>query len=141
MKIVRNNFIPFKGFKAINLFGILFVRKEVELTSTVINHEYIHTVQMKELLYVFFYLWYLVEWIVRLFQKGNAYRHISFEREAYANEDDFAYLSNRKHYALSQSKGRQQWKKERFLSLSFASFKGLFPIVVSPYGFGDLPGK
>lgn len=100
MKIVRNNFIPFKGFKAVNLFGILFVRKEAELTSTVINHEYIHTAQMKELLYVFFYLWYLVEWIVRLFQKGNAYRRISFEREAYANEDDFAYLCNRKRYAF-----------------------------------------
>mgnify|MGYP000012421167 FL=1 len=100
MKIVRNHFIPFKGFNAVNLFGILFVRKEAELTSTLINHEYIHTAQMKELLYVFFYLWYLVEWIVRLFQKGNAYRQISFEREAYANEDDFAYLSNRKHYSF-----------------------------------------
>ena len=100
MKIVRNNLIPFKGFKAINLFGILFVRKEAVLTSTVINHEYIHTEQMKELLYVFFYLWYLVEWIVRLFQKGNAYRQISFEREAYANEDDFAYLCNRKRCAF-----------------------------------------
>lgn len=72
MKIVRNNFIPFNGFKAINLFGILFVRNEAKLTSTVINHEYIHTAQMKELLYLFFYLWYLVEWIVRLFQKGSA---------------------------------------------------------------------
>jgi len=101
MKIVRNNFIPFKGFKAINLFGILLVRKEAELTSTVINHEYIHTEQMNERASVcFFYLWYLVEWIVRLFQKGNAYRRISFEREAYANEDDFAYLCNRKRYAF-----------------------------------------
>lgn len=48
MKIVRNHFIPFKGFMAVNLFGILFVRKEAELTSTVINHEYIHTAQMKD---------------------------------------------------------------------------------------------
>lgn len=31
MKIVRNHFIPFKGFMAVNLFGILFVRKEAEL--------------------------------------------------------------------------------------------------------------
>lgn len=43
MKIIRNRFIPFKGFKAINLFGVLFVRKEAALTRAVINHEEIHT--------------------------------------------------------------------------------------------------
>lgn len=26
MKIIRNNTIPVKGFKAINIFGVLFVR-------------------------------------------------------------------------------------------------------------------
>ena len=36
---------------------------------------------------------------VRLFKKGNAYRNISFEREAYANEADENYLQHRKHYA------------------------------------------
>lgn len=99
MKIVRNNIIPFKGFAAINLFGILFVRKDVNLSSRILNHEYIHTMQMKEMLYIFFYLWYVLEWIVRLFMKGNAYRNISFEREAYANEDRTVYLSQRKHYS------------------------------------------
>lgn len=99
MKIIRNNIIPFKGFAAINLFGILFVRKEANITSTMLNHEYIHTAQMKEMAYVFFYLWYVVEWLIRLMMKGNAYRNISFEKEAYGNEDDFAYLSNRKRYS------------------------------------------
>lgn len=28
MKIIYNKLIPFKGFIAINLFGIIFVRKE-----------------------------------------------------------------------------------------------------------------
>ena len=28
MKIIYNNVIPFKGFTAINLFGILFARRE-----------------------------------------------------------------------------------------------------------------
>lgn len=37
MKIIRNNIIPFKGFKAINLFGILFVRGNAELSDEVIN--------------------------------------------------------------------------------------------------------
>jgi hypothetical protein len=40
---------------------------------------------MKEMLYIPFYLWYGVEWLVKLFCKGNAYRNISFEREAYDN--------------------------------------------------------
>lgn len=29
MKIIYNTFIPFKGFAAINLFGIIFARKSV----------------------------------------------------------------------------------------------------------------
>lgn len=83
-----------------NLFGILFVRKEYKdrLTDRTIDHESIHTAQMKELLYVFFYLWYIIEWIIRLFKKGNAYRNISFEREAYQNEQNGSYLKNRKQF-------------------------------------------
>lgn len=74
MKIIYNNIIPFPGFAAINLFGVIFARKKYRpLSETTVNHEAIHTEQMKELLYVGFYLCYLVEWIVRLFMKGNAY--------------------------------------------------------------------
>lgn len=98
MKIIYNNLIPFKGFAAINLFGILFVRKGVEVSEEMINHEAIHTAQMKEMLYVFFYLWYVIEWVVRLFGKCDAYRKISFEREAYENDSDIGYLSKRKHF-------------------------------------------
>ena len=61
MKIIRNNYIPFKGFRAINLFGILFVRGNAIINERTIRHEAIHTVQMKEMLYVFFYLWYILE--------------------------------------------------------------------------------
>lgn len=98
MKIIYNNIIPFKGFAAINLFGILFVRKGITVDEEMINHEAIHTEQMKEMLYVFFYLWYVIEWIIRLFMKGNAYRNISFEREAYDNESNLDYLNTRKRY-------------------------------------------
>lgn len=101
MKIIRNNIIPFKGFKAINLFGILFVRKNAEIDELTINHEEIHTAQMKELWYVFFYLWYVVEWFIRL-PKGNAYRNISFEREAYANQDNLSYLKSRKRFDFAK---------------------------------------
>jgi len=47
-------------------------------------------------------LWYVVEWIIRLFLKGNAYRNISFEREAYSNEKDLSYLDNRKIFAWTK---------------------------------------
>ena len=63
------------------------------------NHERIHSEQMKEMLFIGFYLWYLVEWIIRLFGKGNAYRNLSFEKEAYDNEDNLTYLDTRKPYA------------------------------------------
>jgi len=95
MKIIRNNIIPFKGFKAINLCGVLFVRKNAFLSEEVLNHERIHSAQIKEMKYIFFYLWYVVEWVIRLFMSGNAYRNISFEREAYDNQSDMDYLSNR----------------------------------------------
>ena len=99
MKIIRNRVIPFPGYKAINRFGVLFVRGNAQVDEKTIRHESIHTAQMQEMLYIFFYLWYVMEWIVRLFMKGNAYRNISFEREAYENEKDVDYLSSRTWFA------------------------------------------
>lgn len=97
--VIYNNIIPFKGFKAINLFGIIFARKQ--LNQIDINHENIHTAQMKELLYIGFYIWYLIEWILRLIlvkDSIKAYKMISFEVEAYKEQDNLDYLRNRKHF-------------------------------------------
>lgn len=101
-KVIYNSVIPFKGFWAINLFGVIFARKEYgKLPQTTINHESIHTAQQKELLFVGFYLLYLLEWIYRLiFHTKTAYRGISFEREAYENEKNLDYLKTRKHYSM-----------------------------------------
>lgn len=100
MKIIYNNIIPFKGFKAINLCGFVFARKGQQMSVYDLTHEKIHTAQMRELLYVFFYLWYYIEWIVRLFtNKKKAYFSISFEQEAYSNEMNMSYLPNRKRFA------------------------------------------
>ena len=98
MKIIRNKYIPFQGYKAMNLFGVLFVRGNARIDDITLNHEKIHTAQIKELWYVFFYLWYVTEWLIRLFMKGNAYRNISFEREAYDNQYDLDYLKSRKRF-------------------------------------------
>lgn len=100
MKIIRNDIIPFKGFKALYFFGLLFVRKGVELAEWVINHERIHERQAREMLYVGFYLWYIVEWLIRLCIQGrDAYHNISFEREARANQYNNDYLATRRAWA------------------------------------------
>lgn len=102
MKVIKNNLIPLKGFLAINLFGILFVRDNAEISERTIRHESIHTRQMQELLYIVFYLIYIIEWFVRLFMIGNAYRNISFEKEAYENQDNESYLKERKSFAWAK---------------------------------------
>lgn len=101
MKVIYNRFIPFRGFKCINLFGVLFVREDCVMSPVDYNHEAIHTAQMKELLYAPFYLLYLLEWLWKLihFRDGRtAYRNISHEREAYENQSFPDYLNNRKPY-------------------------------------------
>ena len=99
LKIIRSQILPFKGFTAINLLGVLFVHPGVYLSDELMNHERIHTAQQREMLFVGFYVVYLVEWLVRLSMRGNAYRNISFEREAYANQRNLNYLQHRRHYA------------------------------------------
>lgn len=109
MKIIENSIIPFKGFISVNLFGVLFVRKEEwnkiddDGKKDVINHALINLAQMKELWYVGFYIIYFLEWIYRLiFHTKTAYRGISFEREAYMHDADWNYLFKRERFA--------QWK-------------------------------
>lgn len=67
--IIYNKLIPFKGFKAIAIFPFIFARKEHKpLPERAIRHESIHLMQQMELLSLLFFLWYGVEWIVRLIQ-------------------------------------------------------------------------
>ena len=107
--IIYNYFIPFKGYKAMNLFELIFVRKECKnrFTEIDLNHEKIHSAQMRELLYIIFYLWYILEYIFLIFKYGgnldDAYNNIRFEKEAYAHQKDLNYLKERKHYAQWRS--------------------------------------
>ena len=116
MKIIRNKYIPFPGYKAMNLFGVLFVRGNAKIDDVTINHESIHSKQFIELMVLFavvtvfirwwmplfaplfFYVWYVLEWLIHLIRFRStykAYKNISFEREAYANEGDASYLNGR----------------------------------------------
>ena len=79
-------------------FGI-YIREDYLKDDRTIRHERIHWKQQMEMLIIPFYLWYLIEWVIRLFMKGNAYRNISFEREAYKNDWIPNYLDKRKSYS------------------------------------------
>ena len=104
MITVKNNIIPLKGFIALTLWPFVFVRKDKEqfYTHSVERHEAIHGEQQKEMLIVFFLLWYVVEWLFKAIYYRNpmtAYKNISFEREAYSNQNAPAYLDGRRHYS------------------------------------------
>ena len=105
MKVIYSNFIPFKGFVAMTIYPFIFVRKEYKdvFTKEVELHEAVHGVQQLETFWFGFFLWYIIEWLIRvLFSKYSfshkAYRNISFEREAYSHQTEENYIENRKHY-------------------------------------------
>ena len=99
MIVLVNSLLLRKGFNGITLWPFILVRsKDLKEDPIFINHEKIHLRQQLELLIVFFYIWYGLEFLVRLLQYRNryqAYRNISFEREAYKNEKDLDYLEKR----------------------------------------------
>ncbi|MBQ7181901.1 MAG: hypothetical protein IJR87_11525 [Bacteroidaceae bacterium] len=103
MRVVYNRYFPFGSYWAINLLGLVFARRDYGvLGPKELNHEYIHTLQQREMLFVAFYVWYVLEWLVRLVQYRHprlAYRNISMEREAYAMQADFQYRLHRPLFA------------------------------------------
>ena len=103
MKIIYNKYIPFGSFLATNLFGIIFCRSDKGRLSEVDkNHEYIHTLQQREMLFLGFTLWYCIEWLWRYAKCRDgmkAYRDLYFEREAYTMESDLDYRHHRKPFA------------------------------------------
>lgn len=125
-RIIYNNVIPFKGYKAMAAFPFVFVRKEYkdDNMNIVLNHEYVHHSQQKEMMFVglvvaiilfavgcgwwsslavpSFYWWYIAEYFIRFvaygFSHQEAYRNISFEQEAYSHQGEESYIENRKHF-------------------------------------------
>ncbi len=70
--------------------------------KTILGHERIHARQQLEMLWIFFFIWYSVEYLIRLMQHKKhrvAYRNLSHEKEAFDHEADPLYLCKRKWYA------------------------------------------
>lgn len=95
-----------KSFRGLAIYPFIFLRtKDLKENLKIINHERIHLRQQIEMLWVFFFLWYGIEFLIRWVQFKNpltAYFNISFEKEAYANEIDLEYLKSRKCWAFTQ---------------------------------------
>ncbi len=99
--IVAKYLIP-KGYRGMAVFPFVIMKYDVDKTNAVfVNHEKIHLKQQLELLIIPFFIWYFLEYLIRLIQYKNgalAYRNISFEREAYTKERDLNYLKNRSFF-------------------------------------------
>lgn len=81
---------------------MLFKNKRVSQNNQVIRHELIHFRQQLELLVLPFYILYLLNYLLNLIiyrDHDKAYRNISFELEAYSNDQYPDYLLNRKMFA------------------------------------------
>ena len=104
MIMVCRSLLKNTKISAITLFPVILLRRpEDRYNKTLINHEKIHLRQQLELLIIFFYLWYVIEyyfWYFRLKDSFLAYKYISFEREAFAMEDDHDYLKTRKLWSF-----------------------------------------
>lgn len=108
MLLVVNKYLLRNRFVGITFWPFIVMKhKGLKTDPVFINHERIHLRQQLEMLILPFFVWYGFEYLARLIQYKNwyvAYRNISFEREAYANEEDLTYL-----------KGKKLWSFMRFL--------------------------
>lgn len=119
----------FASYTTITLFAWVFTKwSEKEAQQSTINHECVHTRQWIELTVasglliwlgmllfgysawwlmlsaMVFYIWYVLEFVVKWFYGSimgnyNAYKNISFEREARLSEKDSNYLENSAYFA------------------------------------------
>lgn len=126
MEVVFRKHFPFKGFTALTMWPVIFVRadRKEKFTDKVLRHETTHALQQIEC-YVLgwllalamslagfgwwslipvglFFELYLLEWVIKIpfckFDTNRAYMSISFEREAYLWQYDKGYNSVRPHF-------------------------------------------
>lgn len=104
MLLVVNKYLLRKRFVGITFWPfIIMKRADLKNDSVFINHERIHLRQQLEMLVLPFFVWYLFEYFIKVLYYKNgyvAYRNISFEREAYQNENDLDYLKKKSFWSF-----------------------------------------
>ena len=83
-----------QGIRALAFYPFIIMPRTTVIDDVLINHERIHLRQQLEMLILPFYIWYLIA----LHRK--TYMGISFEKEAYANENNLDYLKKRRIFAF-----------------------------------------
>jgi len=101
--IIRFKFLH-KNYAALSVWPFIFVKHiAYKQDKILINHERIHLRQQIELLWFPFFIWYILEFLIKWVHYRNwnkAYRNISFEKEAYQNETNKHYLQHRKLWSF-----------------------------------------
>ncbi|AOW18799.1 hypothetical protein LPB03_15660 [Polaribacter vadi] len=102
--IFISKYIVPEGFNGITIFPFIsLIDKNLKHDLILIHDEKIHLQQQKEMFIIFFYLFYGLEWFIKLLKyktKHSAYVNIRFERETYQNENNINYLKTRKTWAF-----------------------------------------
>jgi hypothetical protein len=101
MIFISKHLVP-NGYLGMTVYPFVVLKTKALLVDVVLmNHERIHLKQQLELLIIPFFIWYSLEFIIRLMIYKNwrkAYRNVSFEREAYCNESNLDFLKERKFW-------------------------------------------
>ncbi|SDM64920.1 hypothetical protein [Kriegella aquimaris] len=94
----------YKNYVGLSLWPFIFLKNDALKEDIVlINHEKIHLRQQRELLIVPFYVFYIIEWILKsifYMDRYKGYQNVSFEREAYDNEKNLDYLNERNMFSF-----------------------------------------
>lgn len=103
MIIVSKRFFR-KNYVGLSLWPFIILKNsELKADDVLVNHEKIHLKQQLELLILPFYVFYLLEFAIRciLYRDSyKAYQNLSFEREAYHNEENPNYLQERNPFSF-----------------------------------------
>lgn len=102
IRVKQNHWYPKKlGMTGITLYPYVLLACSIEEAKTnyILNHEFIHVRQVRQLGWIIFYTTYLWKYLVNLIHYKNqnqAYLNISYEVAAYAGEqtapiDDIQY--------------------------------------------------
>lgn len=101
---IYSKLIPAKGYISILILWWMVIREEYRDSAPWFAeiHETIHLRQELEMGIILFYVWFVVEFLIKLMitlSWSRAYRSVAFEQEAYRNQLEKSYLERRPAFA------------------------------------------
>jgi hypothetical protein len=84
-------------------FGIYSKNHNNNNNKIRINKSKIRWAQQIEMYIIFYYLWYFIEWTMRIpTDKINSFKNLSMEKEVDLNMNNLEYLKTRKRFAWTK---------------------------------------